>query len=193
MRYFIFFALLFFFFTPYEGVGQRNTLKETKTNIIQKDYKKILLVGKGPLETRVFLEILTSHLIDKLKSRNIQAEYKYFGKDTSANNKITQSSNQEFDAVIVFSPMDSLINPSISYNKRSNYLAPYVGVGNYNTYSRTIDYAETFDVQLFDSLDQVTSIWNVSLDVDCDFSKKKNISSISKLIINSLKINKIIK
>ena len=206
MRKFALYLILQVLFSPFRSVGQDYIFKETKNDTVQKDFKKVLIVGIGLIETRMFLDNLTTTVIKAFMSSKIEAEYHYLGKSVSeANIEIKQLLNQNFNAVIVFSPIDSLHDYKLSFGNSydiydPNYPAPQNQFNNYKlgvalsrTPIRAISYKDNFNIQLFDIQNQKKLIWSATLKVGFNLLKKSIYTEVSELIISSLKTNKVLK
>jgi hypothetical protein len=180
------------FIAPDYVQAQKNVLTERKVNALQKDYKKILIIGDGPIEARIFLDELSDELIRHLSFDHIKAQYLFKGNDTlRAGVPINAFQAGDFDAIIFFFPKDSLHYFDIHYSQRYNFLSGFVDAPHYRTYKQSVTFEETFGIQLFESDQRNISIWEATLKVDCDFGKKNRISVISNMIMSNLKKNKI--
>ncbi|MBK7307676.1 MAG: hypothetical protein IPI88_12005 [Chitinophagaceae bacterium] len=193
MKHFGFILAFFLFLTDITSEAQTNNLIETKTNAEQKNYRKILILGKGALETRAFLEILSQKLISKFKTKGIEAKYYFKGKDTiQISEDLKQLATEKFDAVISFEPRDSSHYSHITYSKNNSPLtAPILGPGNFS--SRSIEYQDIFEVSICEDLTKCEPIWGAILSIDSDFTKKDNMKEILNKIFFSFRSNKILK
>jgi hypothetical protein len=196
MRHHVFIILLFISLLPLQSIGQKFSFKESKLNTTQKSYKNILIIGSGRVENRAFLDELTGNVINSVGSDSIKWEYQYLGRSTTqANRQIKELLKGNFDAVLVFSPTDSLPGYYVSYSKpvySNSPLTPTSGYPQFSAPTRKIEFTSDFTIQIFDSQNQEISIWESNLYVNCDVSKKKVYLDISKKLISSLKANKII-
>ena len=196
MRHHIFLILLFISLLPLQSIGQKFSFKESKFNTTQKGYKNILIIGSGRVENRAFLDELTGKIINSVESDSIKWQYQYLGRSTTqANSQIKELLKENFDAVLVFSPTDSLPSYYVSYSKpvySNSPLTPTSGYPQFSTPRRKIEFTSDFTIQIFDSQNQEISIWEANLYVNCDVSKKKVYLDISRKLISSFKANKII-
>ena len=207
MKHLFPYLVLFAFLIPKEGAGQYVTFKETITDTTSKHFKKVLLVGIGPMETRVFLDNLTAKLITKFASQNVQAWFLYLGKSAEqANIELKKVLDSTYDALFIFSPIDSLHYYNISFDyypndpfdlskssppgQRSNST---LGTATYVTPIRTISYEDNFNIQLYNIHIQKTLIWEASLKVDFNLRKNSIYTEVSKAIISSLKTSRVLK
>jgi hypothetical protein len=153
-------------------------------------FKKMLMMGSGSIETRAFLDVLTSHLIARLQDKNMEATYHFNVEDTfQMNNGILPDS---FEAILVFKPMDSLHFSEIHYRKKADLLYTPSLPPRSARYARKVDYKETFDIQLYFPRLTSDTIWSAKLVVEGDYSKNSKTNEIVKKIISSLISNKVI-
>ena len=206
MRKFALYLILLVLLLPFRSVGQDYIFKVTKNDTVQKDFKRVLIVGIGLIETRMFLDNLSTKVIKALMADKIEAEYYHLGKSVSeANIGIKQLLNQYFNAVLVFSPIDSLHNYELSFGPSYDfYDPPYPALPNqFNNNKlgvviprppiRSIKYEDNFNIQLYDIQNQKTLIWSATLKVDFNLVKASIYKEVSELIISSLKTNKVLK
>lgn len=174
--------------------AQTFQFKELKTDSVQKHYKRILLIGHGSVETRVFLESLSSKIIEELKTDSMVIEYQFLGKTTKQTPKQVENLlNSSYDAYMIFSPTDTSdfsIQSGTYYNSVNS-----TGFGpvNYSGRYSSINYAQNFKIESFEPGLKTSPTWAAKLYVDGDFSKKRMYSRISKKIIASLKESKLLK
>ena len=77
-------------------------------NFEQYDFKNILILGSGDIDTRLFLETFSEIIGRKVKSKQIKFDFKYSGKeevniDSSFNNETVKN----YDAILLFKPIDT--------------------------------------------------------------------------------------
>ncbi len=166
-----------------------------KKNEEKKVLKKIMIIGAGSTDTRFFLDMLTNKLTEDFKKKKIKTEYNYIGKinkDSSIN--IKSILNEGYDAFIFFNPKDtSKINIDEYQNNNSIYLPSLSNSRiNYQTNSRTILYKQSFEVAMFIPKNGLNSIWEASLRITIDFTNQKSYEIISKKLLTSFKLNKLI-
>ena len=183
MKHFILYLFFILLIIPQLSNAQKFTFKEIKHNTVKKDFKKVLILGFGAIETRLFLENLSAKIIDRLKTENIEAEYQYLGKKTErTDEEIKNRLHNQFDAFIVFSPLDTSLF-SLKYRTISPAVfVPGVGTVNATNASRTISYTQNFDIQLYEPGNGLVATWEAALKIDCDFSKQQIYSTIVKTI-----------
>ncbi len=151
MKHFILYLIFILLNTPHFSKAQKFTFKETKTISVKKDFKKVLILSFGSIETRLFLENLSAKIIDRLKIENIEAEYQYLGNKTEqTDGEIKNRMHNLFDAFMVFSPLDTSLF-SLKY-KTNNMGVPVSGFGTVGvtTASRSISYTQNFDIKLYE-------------------------------------------
>jgi hypothetical protein len=170
--------------------AQMYSLTQTKSNTEQRYFKTMMIVGSGSIETRAFLDLLTSQLIARLEDKNIEATYYFMVEDTfQINNGILPDS---FEAILVFTPIDSLHFSQIRYRKKIDLLYIPSLPPRYGRYARKVDYKETFDIQLYFKGLTIDTIWAAKLVVEGDYSKYPKTHDIVNKIISSLASNKVL-
>ena len=108
MKLLTFRLILLMFLLPCLCFGQKFIFKDSIMNKEKKEFKKILMVGFGSVETRQFLESLSSKLTSEFKSFKIESEFDYLGKDPKGDTEeIKNLLSKGFNAIIIFSPEDS--------------------------------------------------------------------------------------
>ncbi len=180
-----------------KSIAQDIKLTNYITNTNPKIFKKIFIVGAGTIASRVFLENLSSKLIENLKKKGIDAEYSYLGKtekDIILDFKNLQTKG--FDAIFFFNPtgtsktkigaksLDSI--PGHTGAK----IASLILFGNTaSTYKYFVNYMEIFNISIFDITNTSNPIWEAFLGVDGNFSKKKMYKKITEKIILNMTNN----
>lgn len=187
--------LLLVLLLPIQSIGQRYKLELTKSNTVQKHYRNILIIGSGKVENRAFLEELTAKIINT-KSDSVKWQYQFRGRSTTeANKQIKSLLQNNYDAILVFSPADSLTSYYVSHSKpfyADTRLTPTSGYPQFTTPTRKIEFTSDFIIQIFDLQNQETPIWEANLYVNCDVSKSQVYLDISRSLISNLKTNKIL-
>jgi len=151
----------------------------------------MLIVGSGNVETRAFLELLSSHLIARLEDKNMEATYHFNVEDTfQMNNGLLPDS---FEAILVFKPIDSLHFSQLRYRKKVDLVYIPSLPPRSARYARKVDYKEAFDIQLYSTRLPSDTIWAAKLVVEGDYSKNSKTNEIVEKIISSLTSNKVIK
>ena len=194
MKHIILYIIFLILISPFSSFGQDYVFKETKTNTVKRNYKAILIIGYGSIEARLFLEALSSKIIDNFKLDSIKTAYKYLGKATVQTDKeIKNMADSQYDAIIIFLPKDTAVASMGNYAHTSSAYFPIIGNANYSTTSRIVSYTQNFDIQLYEPSDKSTSVWSALLKiVNADFSKQKFYSRILKTLLTSFKTSKII-
>ncbi len=183
--------ILFFSCTQTEKI----TFTEYKKNESNTELKKIMIIGAGSTDTRFFLDMLTTKLINHLQKKKIKTEYNYIGKinkDSSINIKAIL--NEGYDAFIIFSPKDTSKIKIDAYQNNNNVFLPTKNNDriNYQTNTRMIMYNQAFELSMYVSNDVINSLWEASLRVTIDYTNDKNYTKISKIILTNLRENRLI-
>jgi hypothetical protein len=174
--------------------AQSNKLTETKLNTTPKDFKSLLIVGEGTVETRVFFESLAEQLQHKLKDKGIDSKYYFKGNDSAlADKEIKKLLGENTDAVVYFEPIDSLHFAEIYYRKQIGIGLPSLGYPTVPRYSRKVGYKDVLNIEFIDLTNEPDMVWSAWLEVDGDFSHKAAFTDIRNLILVSWKNNKLIK
>lgn len=97
-----------------------------------KHYRKILIVGEGGMQARMYMDNLSAELIKELKSQNIECKYEYLGDHHKTDTDIALEKAKAWphDAVLRFSPLATFERVrTANYNNNSTD----VGVNNMST------------------------------------------------------------
>ncbi len=182
-----------FVLSPFICISQKFTFVETKTNQTIKNYKKVLLAGIGSVETRLFLETLSEKLIKEFESRKVESNFFYLGDDPKeANEQVKTLLNNQYDAIIIFAPLDSAFFSVLNYKSGTQSYTPGIGTIITSRTSRKIIYAQDLYVNLIEIVPQKSLIWSVNLSLDFDPTKRRIYSQITKSFTKSLRNNKIL-
>lgn len=177
----------------YSGKSQKYSFAEIKADSLKHNFKKILIVSVGPKEPRAFSENLSEQLIKRLIAYSVQAEFNYLGKDTvEGKKKFILLDLQNYDAVITLMPADSVYFTTRTTTDNGTFDSR-LGAPQFKTSSRFVFYAQTFNIQLFEPIQQDKIIWSTFLSVFFDPIKSKIYKDIAKVMISSFRKSNIIK
>jgi hypothetical protein len=181
---FIFTALLFHYSSSAQS---RITYNELSTAPAPKAIHKLLIMGFGTSATRIFLDKLSSDLIDRCKKKNITIQYGYYGKDTTAIHDLLGSEEvSRYDAVLMLVPSDS-VSLNSSLNRTSQTITTQsFGTANFSLAGASFGYSQNFRIQLQNSASPGATSLSASFFVDCNLSNSNAPSKISKKIYASL-------
>ncbi len=166
---------------------EKITLVETQQNEKKISCKKILMIGAGSIESRFFLDKLAFKIKQDLKKNKVELDYNYLGKiNKDSSIEINKILTNNYDAILVFNPVDTSNIQEKSETARYDYRPPSGGYVGVNVTTKTIKYIQRFDVSMFNN--QTLPIWAAILKVTIDYTKDKNYSIISNKIINQLEL-----
>lgn len=156
------------------------SLNETKGNEHRVQITNLLLIGSGPVASRVFLDNLSSKLIQSLKAQGIQAEFSYVGKlSPSSFYKLDSLVSNQYDAYLLFKASDSSV---LDMNKvKQVVIGPSMSGANYGN-----QYAETYKLLLYQKAEKLGLVWQGNLKVDFDLANDNKYKQVSKLILKEL-------
>ena len=183
---------IIFALTSHSTVGQKYDFKVVKMNFEQYDFKNILILGSGDIDTRFFLETFSEIIGRKVKSKQIKFDFKYSGKeevniDSSFNNETVKN----YDAILLFKPIDTG-QVDISYVILAAYLEaffkPYFTARNNIT-----GYSQAFTLQVISPQNLSNIIWEGLLGVQLDIRKQSKYSKFVDVILENFKSNNLIK
>jgi len=147
--------------------------------INQTTISRVLIVGGGPVGSRVFMENLSEEMIQSFKKKGIECEYSYVGKPNS-HIKLDTLINSKYDSYIVFDPKNidylNMTNPKYETSVGTAY-------GN--------QYVEEFLVSLY-SNKPPELIWQGKLSLDFDLANEEKYKKISQLIFKEFSNHKFI-
>jgi len=70
-------------------------------------YKRILIVGEGGMQSRMFMDYLSVELIKELKEQQIECKYEYLGDHSKVNTEaaLEKAKSWQHDAILRFYPL----------------------------------------------------------------------------------------
>lgn len=175
------------------SIIQKITLVETVTNYKTTSLKKILMIGAGSIETRFFLDQLAIKLKKDLAKEKVQLDYNYLGKiNRDSKIDINKTIDKNYEATIVFSPIDTSKMIEISNSYPSIDSAPFgSGYALKKTVSKSMIYLQRFNISIYDN--NLINLWGALLNIGVSLNEDKIYSNISKKIIGQIKLNNLIK
>jgi hypothetical protein len=156
----------------------RTSLKTIRQDEAGVQVNRILMIGTGPVASRVFLDNLSSELMQSLKVMNVHAEFVYMGKaPSSVSLKIDSLVTPRFDTYLVFKPS--------AHAYLSMTSLKYIGVGpGVMASGYGNQYTDTFAVALYTRKENLQLVWQGDLMVDFDLANDSKYKKISKLILD---------
>ncbi|PSL35516.1 hypothetical protein [Chitinophaga ginsengisoli] len=149
-----------------------------------KHYQKILIVGEGGMQARMYMDNLSAELIKALKSQNIECKYEYLGDQHKVDTDITlkKAASWPHDAVLRFSPLTAFERSQVHVNN-----APVMG-SNGTSYVPVTSEMQQFLVNDFDiTLNEGTeTIWSARLLTVIEFGKLTVYRRIRKVILDDM-------
>jgi len=163
---------------------------ETKNDLGNNKFSRILITGKGTSGTNLFLETLSDDLNKKLKQKNIETAYFHLGNNPTEANRIFKQiiQKEKYDAVLQFTQLDETHNPIIASTSNGSVPTNNGGSVIYSYTSRQVRFRQKFQVNYFDFADLSRSLIDVDIDLNIDFLNPGDIDKLSKQIIKSLKL-----
>jgi hypothetical protein len=143
-------------------------------------FNNVLVIGSGPVASRVFLDNLYTELSRSFEQKGIQSEFTYLGKiDKSHPPNLDSLTKTRFDAYMMFKASDSSIL-DMQKVKFVGYGAGIFVAGHGNQFYE--HYTITFKV----NRDNVGPAWRGVLNVDFDLANNFKYGRISSMICQEL-------
>lgn len=147
-----------------------------------KHYQKILIVGEGGLQARMYMDNLTTELIKALKTRHIECKYEYLGDVNKVNTDeaLKKALAWPHDAVLRFFP----VSTSEKARVRATSVAPMAG-GGYIPSGMGIQQflVNDFDITLNEGSE---TVWSAQLFTSIEFGKITVYRRIRKVILDDM-------
>jgi hypothetical protein len=163
---------------------------ETKNDLGNNKFSRILITGTGTSGTNLFLETLSGDLNKKLKQKNIETVYFHLGNNQKEADRTFKQiiQKEKYDAVLQFAQIDEAHNPIIASTTSGSAPTNNGGRVIYSYTTRQIRFRQKFLVKYFDFADRSHSLIDANLDLNIDFLNPGDIDKLSKQIIKSLKL-----
>ncbi|MCF6401872.1 hypothetical protein L3C95_03245 [Chitinophaga filiformis] len=152
-----------------------------------KHYRKILIVGEGSMQSRMYMDHLSVELIKELKAHNIDCKYEYLGDPhkLDTDEVLKKVAAWPHDAVLRFSPL------SASMDQQTNYIstAPQMGYNGVMSYTGGGTVSQMYLVDEFDItlIEGPETIWSARLSTSIEMAKFTVYKRIRKVIFDDMK------
>ncbi|SHM47258.1 hypothetical protein [Chitinophaga sp. CF418] len=139
-----------------------------------KHYQKILIVGEGGMQARMYMDNLSVELIKELKSQNIECKYEYLGDHHKVDTDLALKKAEAWphDAVLRFSPLTAFERDAARLN-------------NFEPVTSNIQQflVNDFDITLNEGTE---TIWSARLQTTIEFGKLTVYKRIRKVILDDM-------
>jgi len=140
----------------------------------------VLLIGTGPVASRVFLDNLSAVMIERFKKKGVNAEFSYVGKlQASSSRNLDSLVNDRFDSYLLFKASDS------SYLDMTKTKSVIIGPGITGSHIGN-QYAQDYKLQLFQKRERMHLVWDGKLNIDFDLANNSRYEYISNMIFKGL-------
>lgn len=158
----------------------RISVHTTAYNKQEVQVQNMMLVGTGPVASRVFLDNLHTEMTQSLKSKGVESRFSYAGSGSQYGPlKLDSLISDQYDAYLVFKatgpaqlnmtkPQYSAIGPGV------------VGTGYGN------QYVENYTVSLYKGKEKLQLVWKGEMEVDFDLANDSRYKQISQLLLKEL-------
>ncbi|SDF23548.1 hypothetical protein [Chitinophaga filiformis] len=151
-----------------------------------KHYHKILIVGEGGMQSRMYMDHLSPELIKELKAHNIECKYEYLGDPHKVDTDYALKKAEAWphDAVLRFYPLAATENLSTHYINTAPMMThtgamSYTGSGSLNEYYLVDD----FEIFLTEGPE---TIWSARLSTSIEMGKNTVYKRIRKVILDDM-------
>ncbi|SFF11046.1 hypothetical protein SAMN05518672_11716 [Chitinophaga sp. CF118] len=190
MRFFIPVIAVAFSTTCYAQQPSIN-ISTVKSNDVAKQYKSLLITGEGNMQARMYMDNVSSLLIEDLKKRNIECHYEYLGDDTKTDTDeaFRKLNNSSYNAVLQMMPIElsekkRLINQNgLLLRTTSNFKTPV----KWSTTRMTND----IDLIITEKSDSII-VWQANLKTIIKPTSKSIYREICDQVLTTMEQNKII-
>lgn len=186
-------AFAFILITGCYAPQQSLRMETYKTNEVDKHYKKLLIVGEGNMQAKMYLQALSNELIKSFAKKNIDCHYEYLGDyyKTNTEDSFEKVDKNQYDAVLRMMPRvlkeKIYVTPvyqSPPAGQHSNVRPIYSG-----TVKKMRRHVDDFDLTLSES---DSTIWKANLRAFIDPTSKKIYRDLRVKIMSVLEENKIV-
>jgi hypothetical protein len=156
------------------------SLKETKCKEHRVPITNLLLIGSGPVASRVFLDNLSSKMIQAFKAQGVHADFSYVGKlSQSSLYRLDSLVSDQYDTYLLFKASDSSF---LDMNKvKQVVIGPGISGASYGN-----QYVETYKLFLYQKAEKLGLVWQGNLKVDFDLANANKYKQVSQLILKEL-------
>lgn len=156
-------------------------------------YQRILIVGEGGMQSRMFLDFLSEELIKDLKDQDIVCKYEYLGDPhkTNTEESLKKAVSWEHDAILRFYPLATFESVNVVqtqtpygppvYNSRGASTTPPARAG-YSLSSQQY-LVNDFDIVLNENKE---TIWSAKLYSAIEFGRNTVYKRIRKMILSDM-------
>lgn len=163
------------------------SLKVINKNEQEVHMRNVLLIGTGPVASRLFLESLSSKMMHALQLNGVQSSFSFVGKVPQYGSfNMDSLVKPPFDTYLLFRASDK---NSLDMSKQK-YTA--YGYGGITATGYGNQYQETYKVTLYQKRAQLEMVWEGDLNVDLDLAKDQWYRQISKEILDEFAKNDIL-
>lgn len=160
------------------NIAEGFSIQVMKNNTTPKSYKKIMIAGFGTSANRLFFENIYDALSAEFFKANITTEKKFNGDSAAAVvpglDKLKGS--QDNDAVLIVAPQP------IGFVTEKNIANPV----------STHQFERNFKFAIFDKPGMDTSIWELKLTMNIDFTQAKPCQILAEKILENMRQNKLV-
>lgn len=149
--------------------------------------EKVLLIGAGPVASKLFMENLSKNIAGRLNKKKIESNLLFLenSKPGSQFDKKALDS-LDHDAYIILNPLDS----ANFVMNRTGQIPFYVGT-RINAHINVLvpnSYKQKFSVQIYMKTDKTKPVWEGRLQVELDPTDEEKYNDISAYILNYLPV-----
>ena len=154
------------------------TIEVTKNNHVPRNYRKMLIESSGTSSTRLFFDNLYEALSTGLLKVNISTEKEFNANDFAHTfypiDKFRQS--QAYDAVLKISPgyADHLNEKNVMMATQAN------------------QFEHIFKFTIFDKQGRNNPVWELSLNINIDFTQAGPYQKLAEKILDNMKMDKLL-
>lgn len=157
----------------------KSMLSETEVSKSDQKISSVLIVGAGSTASRLFLENLSTDIIQLFTQQGIHCEFNYVGKIPRGSHvNLKTIANPKYDSYLVLSPMDTSF---VDIHKSVAVFATPLP-GGYGASGSLIgnQYKEDYYAGFYTSGSSLNKVWGGELKVDFDLPLLPNIKRLQK-------------
>jgi len=154
-----------------------------------KHYQKILIIGEGGLQARMYMDYLSAELIKELKNQQIECKYEYLGDQHKVNTEeaLKKALTWPHNAVLRFSPLSADQKEYIPFISLAPVVSTFSGTNTgvrhpNGTYSQQF-LTNDFDITLNEGTD---TVWSARLYTSIEVGKNTVYKRIRKVILDDM-------
>ncbi len=182
--YFILFSV-----SGFSQIDRDVYFQEILTDSVKRQVDKILIIGIGATNTRIFLDKLTDKMVKQFKKNKVDVDYLYLGRGVpEARVAFKKLPVNNYPAILLFLPKDSaffFLDEVVEY-----YPGPSFGVGGGNVQRGVrpaLIYEQAFDIQLFTGEETRQLVWAAEMEIAGELTRRTIYPRISEEIIRQFK------